>query len=187
MRIAAFAGAVLALATAAPAQAQPAGNDLAWLAGCWSGENGGERFEERWMAASADLLLGTSHTVRGERVVAFEFLRIEKRGDERVYVAQPGGRTPTEFVASRPGAERAIVFANPSHDFPKRVGYESDRNDRLTAWIDGGAGTKRIVYAMQRVRCEADGAVPATKSPYAATRDAVDSLAAAMRATSVAR
>jgi hypothetical protein len=161
MRSLALAGVVLAVALAAPARAQSASGELHWLAGCWSGTQGAERYEERWVRASDEMWLGTSYTVRGGRVVAFEFLRIESRAEDRVYVAQPGGRAPTEFVAPAPGEERAIVLTNPSHDFPKRVGYESERNDRLTAWIDGGQGTKRIVYAMQRVRCEADGAVPA--------------------------
>jgi hypothetical protein len=126
-----------------------------WIAGCWSGERGGERFTERWAVADRGTLLGVAHTVKGNTLSAFEFLRIIVRGDRLVYIAQPGGAPPTEFTA--PPAEQspsAITFANPKHDFPKRVGYRMPGPTALTAWIDGGAGGgSHIDYAMTRIDC----------------------------------
>ena len=107
----------------------------AWIAGCWSGTRDGERFHERWTLADASTLLGVSHTVKGGKVTAFEFLRVIVKDGKAVYVAQPGGVPPTEFVAASMTAER-IVFENPTHDFPKRVIYRAvrrgpaDRGDR---------------------------------------------------------
>ena len=128
-----------------------------WIAGCWSGERGGERFTERWTVADSATLLGVAHTVKDGKLSAFEFLRIVVRGDRLVYIAQPGGAPPTEFAA--PPTEQspsAITFANPKHDFPKRVGYRMPGIEALTAWIDGGAGGggSRIEYAMTRTVCE---------------------------------
>jgi len=40
-------------------------------------------------------MLGMSRTLSGERMVAFEFLRIETRPDGIFYVAQPRGNPPT--------------------------------------------------------------------------------------------
>jgi hypothetical protein len=127
-----------------------------WIAGCWSGERGGERFTERWAVGDSATLLGVAHTLKDGKLSAFEFLRIVVRGDRLVYIAQPGGAPPTEFAA--PPAEQspsAITFANPKHDFPKRVGYRMPGTEALTAWIDGGAsGGSRVEYAMTRTTCE---------------------------------
>lgn len=126
-----------------------------WLAGCWSGAREAERFTERWTVADAVTMLGVAHTVKGGRVSAFEFLRIVVRGDHLVYIAQPGGTPPTEF-ANKPGDQSgsAVTFANPRHDFPKRVGYRMRGPDALTAWIDGGAEGAATEYVMTRISGE---------------------------------
>jgi hypothetical protein len=127
-----------------------------WIAGCWTGTRGAERFTERWVAADATTLIGVAHTLKDGRLSAFEFLRIVVRGDRLVYVAQPNGVPPTEFAAPPSDQTPAsIIFANPQHDFPKRVGYQQSGAKGLTAWIDGGAaGGSRIEYAMTRTTCE---------------------------------
>jgi hypothetical protein len=79
-------------------------------------------------------MLATSRTVSRERMTAFEFLRIVERDGGLVYVAQPGGSPPTEFVMTEVGPKRA-VFDNPRHDYPKRIVYELDDQGRLTATI----------------------------------------------------
>ncbi len=140
-----------------PGRAAAAAELPRWIAGCWSGNRGAERFTERWAVADNDTLLGVAHTVTGATVSAFEFLRIVVRGDRLVYIAQPGGAPPTEFTAAPADqSPSAITFANPQHDFPKRVGYRMPGVEALTAWIDGGAGSQapRIEYAMTRVPCE---------------------------------
>ena len=128
-----------------------------WIAGCWAGSRGAERFSERWIVADGNTLLGVAHTLKGSTLSAFEFLRIVVRGDELVYIAQPGGAPPTEFVAAPADqSPSAITFANPKHDFPKRVGYRMPGPDALTAWIDGGADGKapRIEFVMSKANCE---------------------------------
>ena len=127
-----------------------------WIAGCWSGTRGAERFSERWIVADAATMIGVAHTLKDGSLSAFEFLRIVVRADTLAYIAQPGGAPPTEFTA--PPADQAaaaITFGNPAHDFPKRVGYRQSGANALTAWIDGGPTSgSRIEYAMGRAACE---------------------------------
>ena len=88
--------------------------------------------------AAGGALLGTSRTVSGGRMVAFEFLRIVEKGGQLLYVAQPGGATPTEFILVELDETRA-VFEDPFHDFPQRIEYER-ADDQLVAeisFIDG--------------------------------------------------
>src|SRR5262245_23754520 len=124
---------------------------LGWIAGCWSGQRGPATFKEIWIA-TPDLALGLSVTTVPGKPPEFEFLRIENRNGVPTYLAQPGGRPPTAFASTSASAD-AVIFANPQHDFPKRIGYQR-AGDALTAWIDGGdAGKGRQELPMKRTKC----------------------------------
>jgi hypothetical protein len=63
---------------------------------------------------------------------------------------------PATAFDLEPGANaREAVFANPAHDFPKRVAYRATPTG-LFAWIDGGdaAPGRRIEFPMTRVSCD---------------------------------
>lgn len=142
------------LAVAAPARAADA--PPAWLAGCWQGETGTAAANafEAWSAPRADRMLGVSQTLRGAGSM-FEFMRIDRGERGLRFVAQPGGRPPTEFAAQRVEARR-IVFANPQNDFPKYIDYRRD-GDRLEARLSAAAPDQegaRALYAFRRVACD---------------------------------
>lgn len=84
-------------------------------------------------------MLGVSRTVKEGKMVGFEFLRIVERDGGLVYVAQPGGSAPTEFVLTEIG-ERRAVFVNPRHDYPQRIVYELTDDGGLTASIGFAKG-----------------------------------------------
>jgi hypothetical protein len=141
-RIRAAGLAALALAVVAGAQAPPRAPahtvaDLAWISGSWEMTRGATRVEEHWTRPAANALLGMGRRLNGERMVFFEFLRIEQRDDGIYYVAQPRGRAPTDFKLTRFDGSSA-VFENPQHDFPKRVLYRKNPDGSLTARVDGG-------------------------------------------------
>ncbi|MDA1266856.1 MAG: DUF6265 family protein [Planctomycetota bacterium] len=118
--------------------------DLAWLAGAWVGTRGSSSLEERWSPPGGGAMLGVSRTIRGDKMVAFEYLRVVERDGGLVYVAQPGGSSPTEFVLTELGTQRA-VFENPRHDSPQRIVYELSAEGALSAtigFIHGGRGTR---------------------------------------------
>jgi hypothetical protein len=83
-----------------PAPAKAAIGDLAWLAGAWVGtRSSGSSIEERWSPPLGGAMLAVSRTVNTSgKMVAFEYLRIVERDGGLVYIAQPGGAKPTEFV-----------------------------------------------------------------------------------------
>ena len=125
--------------------------DISWIAGDWQTEPGGKRqIEEHWTAVGGASMLGMSRTVAGEKTVEFEYLRIEQRADGIYYVAHPKARCPgTDFKLTRASAAEA-VFENPQHDFPKRIIYRKTGDDSLTATIDGGEGTKAMMFSFKR-------------------------------------
>ena len=147
-----IAACMLALgSSAAAADAPPA-----WLAGCWQGEadTAAAQAFEIWSAPRADRMLGMSQTLRTGGSM-FEFMRIDSGSRGLRFVAQPGGRPPTEFAAERVEAQR-IVFANPQNDFPKYIDYRrvGDRLEARLGVMAPDQDGKRALYAFRRVDCD---------------------------------
>src|SRR5262245_1490935 len=90
-------GLVMMLVTPARAQDQELTAMFAWLAGTWETTQGPRVVEELWSTPTTNAMIGMSRTVVGGRTAEFEFLRIEKRGDDLFYVPQPNGRPPVSF------------------------------------------------------------------------------------------
>lgn len=113
-------------------------NSLSWMAGTWEGVDGRMQMEEHWTAPRGDSMLGVHRDVAGGRTVSFEFLRIEKRQNGIVYVAQPQGNPPTEFRLIESSQNR-VVFENKTHDFPQRIIYwtEPGAANVLNARVEG--------------------------------------------------
>jgi hypothetical protein len=125
-----------------------------WLEGCWAGARRDTRFREIWTVAGPDLMLGMGTTSAGSKPAEFDYFRIETRDGRPAYVAQPGGVPPTVFSLQPSSPPDAPVFANPAHDYPKRVGYRRVNASSLLAFIDGGdGGARRVEFPMERVGC----------------------------------
>jgi hypothetical protein len=143
--------AVVLLALSAGAQAQPPQpvrasiSQLTWLTGAWAG---GGNMEERWTPAAGGAMLAVTRTIKGDRMVAFEFLRIVERDGTLIYIAQPEGRPPTEFRLSAITANGA-TFENKAHDFPKAIAYVRKPDDTLEARVSDG-GQKGETFTFRR-------------------------------------
>ena len=126
---------------------------LAWLAGCWSLSNGERTVDEQWMAPRAGSMQGMSRTVRGDKLVAYEFVILRERGELLDYEVSPSGQARTVFTSTSI-TDSSVVFENPQHDFPQRVAYRRN-GDQLLAWIEGprNGALRRVEYPYQRVPC----------------------------------
>ena len=137
------------LAAAAGLAAQPAAkpslSDLAWMAGSWSGTSRGIEMEEHWTAPKGNSMIGVHRDVGKGRTLVFEFLRIEQRGDEIVYLSMPNGRSPATPFPLKELSSSRVVFENPTHDFPQRIIYWKDGADlraRIEGTMNGKAGSE---------------------------------------------
>jgi Domain of unknown function (DUF6265) len=130
--------------------ARAAISDLAWLAGNWGGDGKPVVVEERWTPAAGGAMLGVARTIKNDRMVAFEFLRIVERDGGLVYIAQPNGRPPTEFALTSLAGQTA-TFENPAHDFPKMIRYSLKPDGTLEARVsDGGSRGESLRFARMR-------------------------------------
>lgn len=99
-----------------------AGQALDFLAGHWCQHSNSGTIEETWFPPAGGETVGMSRTLKGEKLVAFEFMRITRVEGLATFIAQPGGHPPVEF-ARTDGGEDWVRFENPEHDFPTRVEY----------------------------------------------------------------
>jgi len=128
-------------------------SELAWLAGDWQTAPGGRALiEEHWTVPAGSTMIGMGRTVVGEKTAEFEFLRIEQRGDDIYYVANPNANCPqTDFKLTRLTGQE-VIFENPAHDYPKRVMYRKNSDGSLVASIDAGEGTKSQSFSYVPIR-----------------------------------
>jgi len=125
--------------------------ELEWLAGDWVLVKGKRTIQETWTKPAGGRMLGVSHTVTDGRSAEFEFIRIEQRGDDLFYIAQPNGRPPTEFKLVKSSANE-VTFENLQHDFPQQVIYTRNADGSLTARIQGPGknGPRSIAFEYKR-------------------------------------
>lgn len=143
----AAAGALFLLsAVPAPSPALPG-----WMSGDWVREESGRWTEEHWSRPRAGLMLGTGRSGLGESVQSFEYMRIARDSDGRLtFWGSPGGAPAVAFRAVDTGPAK-VVFENPAHDFPTRVGY-SRKGDMLTATISGPGGAHAQSWRYRKAR-----------------------------------
>jgi uncharacterized protein DUF6265 len=140
----------LLIATLPAAEKPLSLNSLQWLSGSWKLEANGKLIEEHWTTPAGGSMIGMSRTVAKGQTVSFEFLRIEQRGDGLVYLAQPQGAPPTEFLLLQSTASE-IVFVNPQHDFPQRIRYRRNQDGSVTARIEDESGKKGMDFNYVRL------------------------------------
>lgn len=130
---------------------------LGWLAGCWEGRySNGRLVSEHWMKPLGDVMLGMSRTVKNEKTVAAEYMRLETLADGTVHlIAHPTGQKAASFALVTLKKTEA-VFENPDHDYPQRIIYHLVSVDSLVARIEGTVhGKERSSnFPYRRVRCE---------------------------------
>jgi len=154
------AGSALGIAAliAVAAGAEPAPRTgisrAAWLAGCWQAVSPRRTVEESWMAPRGRSMIGVSRTVQGDSLAEYELVVLREQGAVLVYEAHPSGQ-PGAVFRSRELTDSSVVFENPAHDYPQRIGYRRVGTDSLLVWIDGAIGgrPRRVDFQYRRVGC----------------------------------
>ena len=134
---------------------EPVGiKDVAWLQGCWEDRSPQRTIEEQWMAPRGTNMIGMGRTVRGDRLVDFELVVLREQDGALAYEAHPAGQPSAVFIA-RTVSESTVIFENPQHDFPQRIGYQRKGPDALLAWVEGTdkGQARRVEFPYRRTGC----------------------------------
>jgi ketosteroid isomerase-like protein len=117
-------------------------DSLAWLPGEWIAEGEKSTFRESWAARGPRTWEGqgseTSKTKPAD--VSSEELRLVEMKGGVFYIAKVSHNPlPVAFHLSECGDGR-FTFVNPAHDFPRRIDYVRQGDDRLDVRVSDGAG-----------------------------------------------
>jgi ketosteroid isomerase-like protein len=113
---------------------------LDWLIGEWLAEGGKTTWRESWMAISPKTWegRGVESSKSDPRKQGSEELRIVEMGGSIFYLAKvTHNELPVPFRLIECGDGR-LVFANPAHDFPRRLDYERQPDGRLHVRVSDG-------------------------------------------------
>ena len=127
---------------------------VAWLQGCWELSSGNRIVEEQWTRPRGGIMLGVGRTTRDGRLVEYETVVLREQEGRLAYEAHPSGQESAVFLSTEVTDSR-VLFENPAHDFPQRVGYERPSPDALSAWVEGSVKgqSRRIDFPYRRVSC----------------------------------
>ncbi len=129
-------------------------SDLYWMSGCWALDRQEYGSGENWTQPAGGSMLGVSRVVVNGETTAFEYLRIETNHEGIALVAAPSGQAATRFelISMR---KHEVVFENADHDFPQRIRYRLEDDDRLIADISGDINgvTRTANFPMMRTAC----------------------------------
>jgi uncharacterized protein DUF6265 len=127
---------------------------VGWLTGCWETSSPQRTIEEHWLPPRGGTMLGMGRTVRDGRTIEYESIVIRIENGRLAYEAHPSGQ-PSAVFLSNPMTEGRVVFENPAHAFPQRIGDERRGDDALLAWVEGtqNGRTRRTEFPYQRVAC----------------------------------
>ena len=147
---------LLGIATPSGAQSATRIASVAWLTGCLEMRRGNRVVEEQRMPERAGTMVGMGRSVGARGLDDYELTVIQQDGDRLLYVAHPRRQPVATFVAIAATSD-SVVFENPEHDYPQRVGYRRIGSDSVLAWIDGTNGGKRqrVDFPYRRVPCPA--------------------------------
>lgn len=141
----------------------PAGplGPLAWLSGCWWGEVNRHEFREYWHPLRGDMMVGVSRMAYPDKVISYEYLRLEQRNDGVYYVAAPRGKPEAAFkltstTKDKDRGDDLFNFTVAGSDFPTRITYRRGSGGWLYVEVAGKAQGKdhQVIYPFRRVDCE---------------------------------
>ena len=112
-------------------------SQFSFMEGKWVGTMNSMQMFEVWRPANGMLMNGQGGAVNGKDTIFSETLKIEQRGEELFYiptVEDNNGPVDFKFTGLK---NDSVIFESPQHDFPQRIVYFKNGDDKLYACIDG--------------------------------------------------
>ncbi len=123
----------------------------AWLEGTWMQLQPRPALYEEWEFNECGEYTGSAWTAAGEGKKISEYLKIVKMGDTFYYLAKPEeNEIPVAFELVR-WEEYYMVFENGAHDYPQRIIYKLESQQKLTATISKLDGSRKLTFSFTRV------------------------------------
>lgn len=104
---------------------------LNWLSGYWEIRQNEYVVTEQWMLPEGNSMFAVNRTIKSGKTITYEYMRIQLEVDGRVFLyILPAGQEEVAFKLISE-ANGVAIFENSLHDFPQRVTYSIDDEDKL--------------------------------------------------------
>lgn len=123
------------------------------LIGQWEGIQGSGIYHEEWNKSDKNELKGKAYMIKKGEILNTEILKIHEDSIGIFYTADVSHNTaPVSFKLTFQN-ENSFVFENPEHDFPKKITYEFENNNKLKATVEASNNgkIKKIEYNLRRI------------------------------------
>jgi len=146
--------ALICLCACSAAERSGGSFDLEKLQGRWESLNQNTTQIEEWGIVSEGDLRGRGFVLEGKDTTFIEFLSITEIDDTLRYLAQVSDQNEAETIEfkMRSQSKNLIEFANPAHDFPKRIVYEIEADSVLHTFIEGPRDGRTIRINFDYIR-----------------------------------
>lgn len=108
-----------------------------WLIGNWIIDYGETKIYESWKQQDENMLIGEGHVIAGKDTVVREDLRMQRIGNQWVFIAKINEHHPVLFTCTQDSAGLKLVFENPEHDYPQSVTYGKGNAGEVYAIVSG--------------------------------------------------
>ena len=116
-------------------------DSVSWMLGNWYATETNRITKESWLQFSKNTIEGRSlvKSVDDSQLLDEEFMRLLKMGNDIFYLAKvKHNKYPIAFKLSS-CSEPQLVFENAKHDFPNKITYQREANNRLSVFVTGSA------------------------------------------------
>jgi len=145
------------LAAGSWAQQQSELKKMEWLLGTWETKTPKGSLYETWTRKSNHEFQGKSYFLKNKDTLLFETVQLVEKDKKLHYIVsvkKQNGGFPVSFVSKKTSEEKAIVFENPLHDFPKAISYKKTGKDSLLAEISGSKDGREMKqqFPMRKIK-----------------------------------
>lgn len=127
--------------------------EMSWLAGTWSGDMWGGRFEAHYSTPAGGRILSHSRLIKDDEVSFFEFEVFELKEGIVHMQPYPGGKLVTGLTLKTHDAKaRRAVFENRDKDYPTRIVYERVGEKQLVITLSDPHGASDKVERFELSR-----------------------------------
>ncbi|MCB0356714.1 MAG: hypothetical protein KDD40_06885 [Bdellovibrionales bacterium] len=111
-------------------------HQLDWMKGRWVGGYNGSNMESYYTTSEGGLILGQTKIAGHKGIEFYEFEKFEEQDGDILLTPMPFGKLGVTFTATLV-TNKKVIFENPEHDFPNKIIYMLERENRMIARIEG--------------------------------------------------
>lgn len=120
---------------------------LSFLEGKWSAYESGRQVFEEWHQINDTLFTGSGYEIKNDVAHFFEYLSLRVSKDGIYYGAAVNGKdlNMPVFFKLNTDIKDSFVFINYTHDFPKKIIYQTPVNDSMKVTLVGDENSGQII------------------------------------------